>query len=638
VIEPLGVLASLAILLLPGAALVRREEWGRGDPIEIVAVCLALSAAFWAVAFWALKFFPVSFRLFGLLVLGAALAALAARRRILGLAVAAWRGAPRAAMLAAAFVAGTLALRLAFAGTHLGFSGGDMTEHAALAEMVVLSDGFPHSQEPLAPISRYGQFPPGFHAVSALTTLLSGTPTYRSTILVLCVALAALTFSLYALLSGFGIARWPAAAGAAGALLLARNPQFFAQWGGAPMLLSLAVVFLLLRDARRLVQRSDPSFVARAGLLAAGTALIHPLSAVSFVYVFAAVAAVAVVSGRGRWRDLASNAVAAAAVAVALATPFLAAAPRVTSPKIALWAHGWFRQEMQPAVFLERRFFPGSPRQAGLATWPFFLIVYLGVLPTALLAAGLAKRWWKERGEATSAATAVVAACLLLFAGGLFEFLPPWTALYPSRTSAWLAVPLAVALSSLAAPIARLTRVAALLVAADLTAAFLYEGWQLRGLEFGTAYYEAAKAGRASILSIAAHEMGAGAYWIALRSKDNSAVTSDDLGAFAWIREHTPREAVFANNPGDGGGLLPAAAHRKIFDPHFYWFFDEAEMSAWRARARLDFVYAGARPSPAWPARFQAGRLETDPAVEEVFRSGKARVFRIRDPFDPRFR
>lgn len=638
-IEAFGVLATLSVLLLPGAALVRKEEWERADPIEIGAACCALSAAFWSAGFWLLKLAPVSFRLFGLGVLGASVASLAIRRRTLALPAAAWRRAPRAALLAALFVAGILASRLAFAAGHLGFSGGDMTAHAALAELIVLRDGFPRTQEPLLPVTQFGQVAPGFHAMSALVTLLSGIPTYRSTILLLCAAAAALAFSLYALLRGLDVPAWPAAAGAGGALLLARNPQFFMQWGGAPMLLALAVAFFLLRDALRLGEPCDVPFLARTGLLAAGTFLTHPLPAVSGAYVFAAVAAVRVLTKRGTIGRFAAHGATAGAIALLLCVPFLAVNSLSVPAKLQLWAHGWFREEVRRAVDLQRRFLHAPRKAAGVSTWPFYLIVFLGVLPTVLLFAGLVRRWWKDRGQATFAATAALGVCLLLFAGGLGEFLPLWPALYPTRTSAWLALPLAAALAALAEPLARLPRAAMTLVVLDLAAAFAWEGWQLRGLEFGTAFYEEAKAGKASVLSIAAHEMGGGAFWIATRARDNAALTEDDVAAFAWVRRQTPESAVFANNPGDGGGLLPAQAHRMITDPHvFVWPFDEAGMAGWRAQAAVGYVFAGARPSPAWPRRFDAAKLEKDPGVEEVFRSGQARVFRIRDPFDPRFR
>lgn len=632
-------LATLALLVLPGAALIRRQEWERADPIELAAACAALSVASWAVALWVLKLAPVSFRFFGLGIIGVSAAVLVVRRRTLALCFAVWRRAPRPPLLSALFVAGILALRFAFAWGHLGFSGGDMTAHAALTELIVMTDGFPRTQEPLLPAEQFGQVAPGFHAVSALVTLLSGVPAYRSTILVMCAAAAALTFSLYALLRGLEVAPWPAAAGAGGALLMARNPQFFMQWGGAPMLLALAVVFFLLRDALRLGERCDAGFLARTGFLAAGTLLTHPLPAVSAAYVLGVAGAVRVLTGKGTIGRFAVQAAAALGLALLLSLPFLSANSLSVPPRLELWAHGWFREEARRAVDLQRRLFHAPRAAAGASTWPFYLVVFLGVLPTVLLFAGLARRWWKDRGQATLVATAILGVCLLLFAGGLREFLPFWPALYPTRTSAWLAVPLAAALAALAEPLARLRQTAVALVALDLTAAFVWEGWQLRRLEFGIAFYEEARAGRISALSIAAHEMSGGAFWIATRTCDNAALTGDDVAAFAWVRRETPESSVFANNPGDGGGLLPAQAHRMIRDPHlFVWEPGEAAMAAWRAKAPASYVYTGARPSPAWPRPYRAEELSRDAGVEEVFRSGQARVFRIRDPFDPRFR
>jgi len=626
------------VLALPGAAFVRREEWERGEPIEIAAVAVTASAAFWATAFWGLKFAPIGLKPAALAVIAGSVAALVLRRRAMAPAVLAWRREPAAAVTGTVFLLAVLALRLAFAARHVGFSGGDMTAHAALSEMIVLSDGFPASQEPLLPVSRFGQIAPGFHAVSAIVSLLSGMPTYRSTIFILCASAAALTFSLYALERGLGIARWPAAFGAAGALFLTRNPQLFTQWGGAPSLLSAAVGFLLLREGLSLGKPCSAGFLARSALLSAGMLLIHPLPAVGFVYVFAVCAAVRLFAGEGSWKRLGANGAVVAAAGALLALPFLLGAPRAVTPNLALWARGWFREETHRALFLEGRFVPATGGEPDARTWPFFLVVYLGVLPAALLFLGLARRWWKERGEATAAGTAILCTCFLLFVGALGGFLPLWPALYPSRTALWLAVPVAVALAGFVPARKRIPIWAAVFLAADLASAFAYEGWRLSGLEFGSAFYEEAKTGRASVLEVAAHEAAGGAFWVETLSRDNSALTEEDIAAFEWIRGHTLEGAVFANNPGDGGGLLPAASHRKIVDPHFYWFFDEAEMAAWRAKTPVDYVYVGARPSPAWPVRWRAELLEKDPAVQEVFRSGAARVFQIKNPFDPRFR
>ena len=44
-------LAGLAYVL-PGLALVRREEWTRAEPVELAAVACVGSAAWWAVGLW----------------------------------------------------------------------------------------------------------------------------------------------------------------------------------------------------------------------------------------------------------------------------------------------------------------------------------------------------------------------------------------------------------------------------------------------------------------------------------------------------------------------------------------------------------------------------------------------------------
>jgi hypothetical protein len=53
-----------------------------------------------------------------------------------------------------------------------------------------------------------------------------------------------------------------------------------------------------------------------------------------------------------------------------------------------------------------------------------------------------------------------------------------------------------------------------------------------------------------------------GTCWIATFSHDNAVLTSPDIRAFAWVREHTPPGAVFATNYGDGANLIAVAAHR----------------------------------------------------------------------------
>jgi hypothetical protein len=221
----------------------------------------------------------------------------------------------------------------------------------------------------------------------------------------------------------------------------------------------------------------------------------------------------------------------------------------------------------------------------------------------------------------------------LLFAGGLGEFLPLWPSLYPTRIGIWLAIPLGVAIAGLASAAPRLPHRAWVAAGLAWLAAFGVEGWRMsRAGPFGTFFYEAAKSGRAPVAALVANEAVGGAFWVATLCRDNAVLTADDLAAFAWIRDRTPPAAVFATNYGDGGNLITAVAHRKVLEPHYYWFFYADQYEAWRRSARIDYIFVGSEQSPAWLATYtyHAATLDRDPGVELMFRAGNARVYRVK--------
>jgi Family of unknown function (DUF6541) len=632
-----GILAA-AVFVLPGAVFVRRREWERGEPAEIAGIAFAGSAAFWAVSFWALRGIRISFALFAACVLGASITALAIRGR--RRARAAGESASRSRSAVAwqlCFVAVVLGLRLFFPFTRIAYSGGDMTAHAATAEEIVLANGFPSSQEPLSPIARFGEVPPGFHALSALVSLFSGMATYRSTIWVMSAAMAGATFTLYALLRSLSLPAGAAAAGSAGALFLARNPQFFMQWGGAPSILAASILFLLLRDALALSEGCGVAFLGRAALLAAGALLVHILPVIAFAWLVLPALVFRAWKVPGAGRHLLRNGAIVAAGAGILASLFLLQAPRSVSPQAVAWARNWFLAEIHGALGLQSRFSPLRGRGAGVWSWPFYLVTYLGFLPVVVLASGLAVGLVRKRAAAAISVW-IVAGNLILFAAAFGEFLPGWPALYPTRIGLFLAVPLAAAAAEIFLLAASSPRIGRAVLAAVTASLFLAEGMRLSTLRYGTAFYESARTSAGSPLAIPLNEAAGGAFWVATFCRDNSAVTRDDLSAFDWIRAQTPAASVFANNPGDGGCLIPAAAYRKIFDPHYYWFFDAREMEAWKDRTEIDYVFVGSEPAPPWATPWTAERLDRDERVELVRSFGRSRVYQVREPFRARFR
>jgi len=281
---------------------------------------------------------------------------------------------------------------------------------------------------------------------------------------------------------------------------------------------------------------------------------------------------------------------------------------------------------------LQERFPLFRGRGASAASWPFYLVTYLGAFPVLALCVGLARSLSRHRAAARFSIICL-AVNAFLFAAALGEFVPGWPALYPTRIGLWLAIPLSVALAEIALLLAGLSLPLRVTGVALFAVLFGVEGARLSKNRFGTAFYETAKKGGPSVLTVPLHEAVGGAFWVTTFCQDNSAVTQDDIAAFEWIRAHTPESAVFANNAGDGGPLIPAAAHRKILEPHYYWFFDEKEMEAWRARTLVDYVYVGAQPAPPWGRRWTEEQLDADPRVALAGQTGRARVYRVLEKF-----
>ena len=156
---------------------------------------------------------------------------------------------------------------------------------------------------------------------------------------------------------------------------------------------------------------------------------------------------------------------------------------------------------------------------------------------------------------------------------------------------------------------------------------FTLEGFRLSAYQFTTDYSASEHTSTARIL---ANEAVGGAFWVATFSRDNAVLTSDDLRAFAWVRDHTPPGAVFATNYGDGGNLITAVAHRPVIRPHFNLsFFHRSELAQLR-QMPVNYIYVSSEASPAYLRTYTNEALDRDPTVELVFRAGKAHVYKVK--------
>jgi len=74
---------------------------------------------------------------------------------------------------------------------------------------------------------------------------------------------------------------------------------------------------------------------------------------------------------------------------------------------------------------------------------------------------------------------------------------------------------------------------------------------------------------------------GGPAYLFLFGMGEDSLVTQEDIDAFLWIRENTPKNALFLNNKIDAGTWIPAIAYKPIVLPQVPGNFKEELLTAY---------------------------------------------------------
>lgn len=610
----LAVFAALLVSIFPGALFVTRREREREDFVDRLGIAVATSWAFWAALLWIV---PAGLWTEAVLAVVTAAALLeAARHRSSRAALPPHTPpVPRTPALLLFVLLLSIAFRVATAFHRPPPSTGDLTMHATMTELIRLADGLPSSHEPLLPIASFGQNSPGLHGMAALVARASGVPADRAILLLGTLALVVLALSLDRVLRALlpGVSRTARGLAAFGTLLVARSPQLFLGWGGLPTIASIALVFFVFAEALEGVGAFDPRRALRAGLVMAGAVLTHLLPVVAALYVAAPI--LLVLAMRRRSPAAFAHGALAVAFALALVARFIERTRLTPTSSTVEWAQGWIRGELSQAALPQRlalgRFGFSAETSAWLAL-PFYWLVCVGLLAATVLVGWTLLRL-RHPSPPFGIVVAVFALLVLLHCAALGEFLPYWMALYPSRVHLFLLVPVGIA-------------------AAELFAWCETRPWRRRGAAI-------ALAGIALVTTMSVRRagpdgdkdlggLGLDAAARTLIDTMNARVGADDLTAFEWIREHTPSDAVIANNEADCGQLLSARVHRKITFPHYQHFWYEDEFEAWSATHPPGWVFVGARPSPVYPREWTAESLDRDAAWSLAFRSGDARVYR----------
>ncbi len=262
--------APLLLLVFPGIVLARSREDRDGVVPDICVSVVWASITFWVLLFLPSRFtgLPLSRVAYGV-VFGVSVAvAWQLGRRPVRL------GTNHESVVASVALGLAVALRLALYWRGPLAPIGDMNMHCYLTALIVHADGVPSSQRPLLPIDHFGAYPPAFHALAALSSLVSSLSAADSTRLWVALVFSLVTLALYTLLRLF-FSPAPAALAAVLASFVPRQPQD--QVGGGPVPTVLALVFVILGLAQflRWVSRPSVRTAAACGAFTAASILSH---------------------------------------------------------------------------------------------------------------------------------------------------------------------------------------------------------------------------------------------------------------------------------------------------------------------------------------------------------------------------
>jgi hypothetical protein len=596
------IFASTLGVWLPGAAVLVWQSERRMTGMERLGVSFGLGMAVVALAALAGRILSIRFTL-------PILAALEAASAIL--LVAGWIRRRRAFRCSAFAVWELLALIVLlglrfFQARDLALPAWvDSVHHTFLVRLFLERGGIPADLQPWIPGPFYYHF--GFHSAAALVAAVSGLPPDRVILVFGQILNAAAALSVYRLSMAIRPDRRIAILAMALAGFVARMPAYYLAWGRYTLLAGLILLPLAMAEAVGFMKRPRRPAGVRLALLTAGTLLTHYLAGL-LLAAFLVLIGLSLLARNDRWERFPELAFSVGA-GTAAALPWLVPMLRYSTERVGM---DWIAS----AAALDEAYF---------ANYASYLWTLLGPLRNYLLlgaglTAGLAALF--RRGP------------LRIFAlWGLFLGMQtfPWGLRFapfrPDHMAILLYLPAAVlsahGLRGLALWIRR--RRPVLRPRVFLAGAML--GFCLAGI-----------AQSATLLTMASVFAG-----------------PDDRQAAEWAAVHTPADAIFLINTApwqtglyrgmDGGWwMLPLAGRRTLLPPMLYSFADSAYEDGVNRLASEVFQLKGCT-ADLWSVidsqgvthiyltegtgSLQPADLAVCPGVEEVYRVGKVRIYRV---------
>jgi len=523
----------------------------------------------------------------------------------------------------------------------------DSVHQTLITRLIADSGAVPASYEPFLPVATFTRHW-GFNALAAWLAWLSGVALPQAVLILgqMLSALAALT--AYALVARLTRRRWAGVIGALVTGVISLMPAYYVSWGRYTQLTGMVLLpgaMALLMDALGGTARRTnwPRQAALAALAAAGLVLNH-YRVLVFYACFALAYLLSETARRRRdWRAAARLWGQTSLIAVGAAA--------LTGP----WLFRLWRDFVLPLETLGARLASDSNYQA--IPWS---LVNAGHGPLLLRLASAALAWalvrtiWRRtrsRGARAPAERAPWLAALWVLLVGvavnprLLGLRDVWV-LNNASAAISLFLPLSIAVGYLGSETIRL-------IIAGVAA--LRNTVAIRRPSFGTLSARAVR--WLAALLILGLAMYSGRGMISIINPSTILATADDVAAMAWIRAHTPADALFLINTRhwqreiymgtDGGWWIPLLADRRVTLPAIVYRAGSEtykaainELAAWssttlsledaeavtRLRAAgVTHLYIGARGG-----HFTPEMLAASPSFQPVYASGTVRIYEWR--------
>ena len=256
------------LFLFPGILLIFSRHFNRKPLSEFLIYVVGLSLSFFVIAPWFIKYLHVPLTIFAYLVFICTLLFLFYGRKKIELQKI---KVDRNEMMLAGVFLFIIFLRCLPLFFQSAPAGGEMSMHSYIARLICDNDGIPSSYMPILPLSKFSLFFSGFPTLSALVSLISNMPVYRSSFLMACLAYSFVCFGFYIFLLRF-FDRNTSAAISIAATFLTMDPQGMVRWGGNPAV--LAFFFFTIAVSLVTGPKNDTS---RSNIVLALTALAAAL-------------------------------------------------------------------------------------------------------------------------------------------------------------------------------------------------------------------------------------------------------------------------------------------------------------------------------------------------------------------------